>query len=328
MIFRLFQLGLFLLSITISAQENKPNVIIFLVDDLGWADISLRGAPIDTPGIDSIFQEGVTLERFYTTPICSPTRAALMTGRDPLRLGISYSVVMPWMNNGVHPDEHFMPETFKAAGYQTAIVGKWHLGHSQEIFHPNARGFDSFYGHMHTEVGYFPPFANQGGVDFQRNGKTINDKGYETFLLADEATRWIQQRDKSKPFFLYMPFIAPHSPLEAPDDLVAKYANLKDTRELTRSEAIDRTRKLNGFSSSARPIYAAVVDALDQAITQVLNILQSEGIEEETIILFSSDNGGAAYATLSPLLKFFTSDPISKITPAPSIPKPLGNLIG
>lgn len=296
MIFRLFQIGLFLLSITISAEENKPNVIIFLVDDLGWADISLRGAPIDTPGIDSIFQEGVTLERFYATPICSPTRAALMTGRDPLRLGISYSVVMPWMNNGVHPDEHFMPETFKAAGYQTAIVGKWHLGHSQEIFHPNARGFDSFYGHMHTEVGYFPPFANQGGVDFQRNGKTINDKGYETFLLADEATRWIQQRDKSKPFFLYMPFIAPHSPLEAPDDLVAKYATLKDTRELTRSEAIDRTRKLNGFSSSARPIYAAVVDALDQAISQVLNILQSEGIEEETIILFSSDNGGAAYA--------------------------------
>ena len=296
MIFRLFQIGLFLLSITISAEENKPNVIIFLVDDLGWADISLRGAPIDTPGIDSIFQEGVTLERFYATPICSPTRAALMTGRDPLRLGISYSVVMPWMNNGVHPDEHFMPETFKAAGYQTAIVGKWHLGHSQEIFHPNARGFDSFYGHMHTEVGYFPPFANQGGVDFQRNGKTINDKGYETFLLADEATRWIQQRDKSKPFFLYMPFIAPHSPLEAPDDLVAKYATLKDTRELTRSEAIDRTRKLNGFSSSARPIYAAVVDALDQAISQVLNILQLEGIEEETIILFSSDNGGAAYA--------------------------------
>ena len=86
-----------------------------------------------------------------------------MTGRDPLRLGISYSVVMPWMNNGVHPDEHFMPESFKAAGYQTAMVGKWHLGHSQEIFHPNARGFDDFYGHMHTEVGYFPPFANQGG---------------------------------------------------------------------------------------------------------------------------------------------------------------------
>lgn len=278
------------------ADEKRPNVIIFLVDDLGWADISLRGAPIDTPSIDSLFEEGITLDRFYATPICSPTRAALMTGRDPMRLGMSYSVVMPWMNNGVHPDEHFMPESFKSAGYQTAMVGKWHLGHSQEIFHPNARGFDEFYGHMHTEVGYFPPFANQGGIDFQRNGITISDTGYETFLLADEATRWIEARDKEKPFFLYMPFLAPHTPLEAPDNLVKKYADLEDKRELTRSLSIDRTRTLNGFSPSARPMYAAVVDGLDQAIGQVLDVLSAEGIEEETIILFSSDNGGAAYA--------------------------------
>ena len=287
---------LILFSFGVFADEKRPNVIIFLVDDLGWADISLRGAPIDTPSIDSLFEEGVTLDRFYATPICSPTRAALMTGRDPMRLGMSYSVVMPWMNNGVHPDEHFMPESFKTAGYQTAMVGKWHLGHSQEIFHPNARGFDDFYGHMHTEVGYFPPFANQGGIDFQRNGTTISDKGYETFLLADEATRWIEARDKEKPFFLYMPFLAPHTPLEAPDDLVKKYADLEDKRELTRSLSIDRTRTLNGFSPSARPMYAAVVDGLDQAIGQVMDILSAEGIEEETIILFSSDNGGAAYA--------------------------------
>ena len=287
---------LILFSFGVFADEKRPNVIIFLVDDLGWADISLRGAPIDTPSIDSLFEEGVTLDRFYATPICSPTRAALMTGRDPMRLGMSYSVVMPWMNNGVHPDEHFMPESFKTAGYQTAMVGKWHLGHSQEIFHPNARGFDDFYGHMHTEVGYFPPFANQGGIDFQRNGTTISDKGYETFLLADEATRWIEARDKEKPFFLYMPFLAPHTPLEAPDDLVKKYADLEDKRELTRSLSIDRTRTLNGFSPSARPMYAAVVDGLDQAIGQVLDTLSAEGIEEETIILFSSDNGGAAYA--------------------------------
>ena len=287
---------LMLFSFGVFADEKRPNVIIFLVDDLGWADISLRGAPIDTPSIDSLFEEGVTLDRFYATPICSPTRAALMTGRDPMRLGMSYSVVMPWMNNGVHPDEHFMPESFKTAGYQTAMVGKWHLGHSQEIFHPNARGFDDFYGHMHTEVGYFPPFANQGGIDFQRNGTTISDKGYETFLLADEATRWIEARDKEKPFFLYMPFLAPHTPLEAPDDLVKKYADLEDKRELTRSLSIDRTRTLNGFSPSARPMYAAVVDGLDQAIGQVLDTLSAEGIDEETIILFSSDNGGAAYA--------------------------------
>ena len=294
--FKLLLLTVLSFNSFIVAEDKKPNIIIFLVDDLGWADISLRGAPIDTPAIDSLFKEGLSLDRFYGTPICSPTRAALMTGRDPMRLGLAYSVVMPWMNNGVHPDEHFMPESFKAAGYQTAIVGKWHLGHSQETFHPNSRGFENFYGHMHTEVGYFPPFANQGGVDFQRNGKTISDEGYETFLLADEATRWIKERDSDKPFFLYMPFIAPHSPLEAPAELVNKYADLEDTRKLTRSESIDRTRKLNGFSPSARPMYAAVVDGLDQAIAQVLSVLKEEGIDEETIILFSSDNGGAAYA--------------------------------
>ena len=169
----------FLLSFLVLGQEKKPNIIIFLADDLGWADISLRGATFNTPNIDSLFEEGVSLNRFYTTPICSPTRAALMTGRDPLKLGVAYSVIMPWMNNGIHPDEHFMPESFKLNGYQTAIIGKWHLGHSQETFHPNQRGFDHFYGHLHTEVGYYPPFANQGGIDFQKNGVTIDDQGYE-----------------------------------------------------------------------------------------------------------------------------------------------------
>ena len=120
--FKLFFIGLIAFSAIANADDKRPNVIIFLVDDLGWADISLRGAPIDTPAIDSLFLEGLTLDRFYTTPICSPTRAALMTGRDPLRLGISYSVVMPWMNNGVHPDEHFMPESFKAAGDRKSVV--------------------------------------------------------------------------------------------------------------------------------------------------------------------------------------------------------------
>ena len=93
-----------------------------------------------------------------------------------------------------------MPESFRAAGYQTAMVGKWHLGHAQRTYHPNERGFDHFYGHLHTEVGYYPPFANQGGRDFQRNGVSINDNGYETYLLADEASRYIRERDPHKPF--------------------------------------------------------------------------------------------------------------------------------
>ena len=296
MTFKFFLLFISLVSFNVSATETRPNVIIFLVDDLGWADISLRGAPFQTPNIDSIFEEGMTLNRFYTTPICSPTRAALMTGRDPLKLGVAYSVIMPWMNNGIHTDEHFMPESFKLNGYETSMIGKWHLGHSQENFHPNQRGFDHFYGHLHTEVGYFPPFSNQGGIDFQKNGVTINDDGYETFLLAKEASQWIKSRDTQKPFFMYVPFLAPHTPLEAPDNLVKKYKDLEDTRKPTRSMAADRTRDLQStIAPSARPLYAAVVDALDQAIGQILLTIEEEGIEEDTIILFSSDNGGATY---------------------------------
>ena len=294
--FRYLILLIALFSFNSFADIKKPNVIIILVDDLGWADISLRGAPFKTPNIDSLFKEGVSLNRFYTTPICSPTRAALMTGRDPLKLGVAYSVIMPWMNNGIHPDEHFMPESFQMNGYQTAMFGKWHLGHSQEIFHPNQRGFNHFYGHLHTEVGYFPPFSNQGGIDFQKNGVTINDQGYSTFLLAREASNWINSRDKEKPFFMYVPFLAPHTPLEAPDNLIEKYKTLKDTRKPTRNIAADRTREVSKtLSESARPLYAAVVDALDQAIGEILFTIAEAGIEEETIILFSSDNGGATY---------------------------------
>ena len=285
---------------SLAETGRQPNVIIFLADDLGWADVGYHGEEvIETPSIDRLAAEGVQLDRFYSTPICSPTRAALMTGRDPMRLGVAYGVIMPWMTNGVHPSEHFMPESFKAAGYQTAMVGKWHLGHAQETYTPRARGFDHFYGHLHTEVGYFPPFNNQGGIDFQRNGETITDEGYETFLLGREAARYVRERDASKPFFLYVPFIAPHTPLEAPDDLLEKYADMDDDRKPARSQQTDDSRRIARLTlqPSARPVYAAVVDAMDQSIGMVLDALDQEGIADDTIVLFFSDNGGAAYAT-------------------------------
>lgn len=278
---------------------ERPNIVIMVADDLGWADVGFHGGDIDTPSLDRLAAEGVELSRFYTTPICSPTRAALMTGRDPMRLGVAYAVIWPWSNAGIHPDEHFMPQSFRAAGYQTAMVGKWHLGHSLQAYHPNNRGFDHFYGHLHTEVGYFPPFANQGGKDFQQNGVSIEREGYETFILADEVSRYIRDRDKDRPFFVYMPFIAPHTPLDAPEDLKNKYADIEDRREPARSRNTDESRTISRLSGqpSARPMYAAVVDAMDQAIGQVLDTLDEQGIADNTIVLFFSDNGGAAYAT-------------------------------
>jgi arylsulfatase A-like enzyme len=179
------------------------------------------------------------------------------------------------------------------------MVGKWHLGHAQETYHPNRRGFEHFYGHLHTEVGYFPPFANQGGRDFQRNGETIADEGYETFLLGKEGARWIRDRDENRPFLLYMPFIAPHTPLEAPDDLIAKYEDMDDDRKPARSPQTDDSRRISrliGQEGNVRATYAAVVDAMDQAIGMVLEALDDEGVTDDTIVLFFSDNGGAAYA--------------------------------
>ncbi|MGI9288789.1 MAG: arylsulfatase B [Pseudomonadales bacterium] len=278
----------------VHAASTKPNIVVLVADDLGWADVGYRGSPIETPNLDRLASEGVELSRFYTTPSCSPTRAALMTGRNAFRLGIAYATIMPWSNNGVHPEERFMPQAFKEAGYQTAMFGKWHLGHAQETYHPNQRGFDHFYGHLHTEVGFYPPFSNQGGKDFQRNGVSIDDQDYETFMLVDEASRWLQDREKSKPFFIYMPFLAPHTPLDAPQEFKDKYRDMKDTRGPSRSPAdrISAMSKKAGHAKSQRQIYAAVVDAMDHAIGNLMDTLKKEGVVDNTIVLFFSDNGG------------------------------------
>lgn len=255
--------------------SDKPNVIIILADDLGWGDVGYHGSDIETPNIDRLAKEGTRLERFYATPFCSPTRAALMTGRDPMKLGMAYSVMMPWENGGVSLDEHFMSESFKSAGYQTAMVGKWHLGHTIQQHVPNSRGFDHFYGHMNTQVSYYDHKIN-GGHDLQENGKPVNRDGeYATDIHGREAARYISElRNKEKPFFLYVPFLAPHSPIEAPEELKDKYPRRFD---------------LPGSTSKT---YAAMVDSMDQAIGQILTALDNEGLTDNTLVLFFSDNGG------------------------------------
>ncbi|MEC7176218.1 MAG: sulfatase-like hydrolase/transferase [Pseudomonadota bacterium] len=262
-------------NLTDAIADERPNIVIILADDLGWADVGYHGSDIETPNIDRIAKEGVKLNRFYATPFCSPTRAALMTGRDPLKLGVAYSVLMPWENGGVSLDEHFLPQSFQSAGYNTAMVGKWHLGHTIEQHTPNARGFDHFYGHMHTQVSYFDhQVAN--GHDFQENGKPVDHNGeYATDVHGEQAARFITDlRDKSKPFMLYIPFLAPHSPMEAPEELKDKYPFRLD------------------LPGSTRKTYAAMVDSMDQAIGKVLTALDEEGVADNTIVFFFSDNGG------------------------------------
>ncbi len=248
------------------------NVVILLADDLGWADVGFHDSEILTPNIDRLSREGTRLERFYSCPVCSPTRASLMTGRSPMRYGVMYTVIRPFESYGVPLEEHFMPQTFKAAGYQTAITGKWHLGHAKLQYQPRARGFDHSYGHMNGAIDYYTHMRD-GGLDWNRDGKSLREEGYSTDLIGAEAVRLIKARDRARPLFLYVPFNAPHAPLEAPKALLDKYNGLRDK------------------DPKRRP-YAAMVDALDTAIGKVLATIDDEGMRDNTLVLFFSDNGG------------------------------------
>lgn len=246
---------------------DQPNIVIFISDDMGWNDVGYHGSEIQTPNIDSLAADGVRLDRFYVHPICSPTRTALMTSRSPVRFGI----VGPLSGDrGVNVEEHFFPQSFQASGYQTALVGKWHLGPGTGDFSPTNRGFDSFYGHRGGMIDYY---THVGGrkLDWWRNDELIEEEGYSTNLIGSEAVRVIENRDPAKPLFLLVPFNAPHGPLQAPDELVEKYQSL-----------------------GRRAVYAASVEAMDQEIGNILKAIDVAEITENTLVMFFCDNGAKA----------------------------------
>lgn len=249
----------------------RPNVVVFLADDLGWKDVGYQGSEGQTPNIDRLCREGVRFDRMYSFPLCSPTRSSILTGRNPVRFGLGYTVVRPWSTYGLPTNETTMADVFRAGGYQTAAVGKWHLGHTNVAHLPRSRGFDHFYGHLNGAIDYFK-HERDGGLDWQRNGVSVREEGYSTDLLAAGAERWIAERDRQKPFFLYMPWNAPHGPLQAPPDLLAKYASVKDPK---------------------RQAYLAMVEAMDRGVGRVIRRLEEEKLASNTLVLFLSDNGGA-----------------------------------
>jgi len=254
-----------------SYQGPPPNIVLFLADDLGWSDLGYRGGEMKTPRLDDLAKKGVVLDRFYVFPSCSPTRAAILTGRSPMRLGMLYGPLRPWLTTGVPPEERLLPEDLKEADYETAIVGKWHLGHASRSLWPQARGFDHFYGCLTGMIDYYQ-HTGRGGLDWQRDGTSLHEKGYSTDLFAKEAVRIIEDHDPGKPLFLYLPFNAPHAPLEAPAALEAKYRGIKDPR---------------------RRRYCAMVDSMDQAVGKVLDALDRKGMTKDTLVLFVSDNGAS-----------------------------------
>ncbi|WP_169977579.1 arylsulfatase B [Tautonia rosea] len=270
---RRFVLGLAaILSIATDAWcAEQPNIIVIMADDLGNADLGYRGSEIKTPNLDRLATTGARCESFYGMPVCTPARAALMTGRYPIRHGLQTLVIFPSHGYGLPTDERTLPEALKDAGYQTYMVGKWHLGHADRKYWPQNRGFDHFYGNLVGEVDYFA--KERGGlVDWQRNGQFFREDGYFTTLIGAEAVKLIEAQDPKTPFFLYFASLAPHSPYQAPQEDIDRYASIQDEK---------------------RRVYAAMITALDDQIGRIVSALDAKGLRENTIIVFASDNGGA-----------------------------------
>jgi arylsulfatase A-like enzyme len=248
----------------------RPNIVYIVADELGWKDVGFHGSDIQTPNLDRLAAGGARLDQFYAQPMCTPSRAALMTGRYPHRYGLQTLVIPSAGTYGLPTEEWILPQALKSAGYSTAIVGKWHLGHADRKYWPRQRGFDTQYGPLLGEIDYFTHSAH-GTRDWFREEQPVREEGYVTRLLGDEAVRQIQRVDLSKPFFLYLAFTAPHSPYQAPKEALERYAKIADP---------------------ARRAYAAMITAMDDEIGRVVRALEARKIRERTLVVFQSDNGG------------------------------------
>lgn len=251
------------------AAEPKPDIVVIIADDLGTYDVSWRGSDIKTPSLDALAKSGATLEQFYVQPVCTPTRASLMTGRYPMRYGLQVGVIRPWANYGLPLEERILPQVLQEAGYTTAICGKWHLGSFEPAYLPHARGFAHAYGHLFGAIDYFT-HVRDGKADWYRDDVPLKEEGYSTHLIAKEAVRLIRAQRKDQPLFLYVPFNAVHAPHQVPEKYKAPYQNLPEPRQT----------------------YAGMLAAMDEAIGQILSALDETSRRQNALIFFSSDNGG------------------------------------
>ncbi|HMP97763.1 MAG TPA: arylsulfatase, partial [Kiritimatiellia bacterium] len=255
--------------------DAKPNIVHIVADDLGWKDVGFNGCEdIKTPNIDSLAAGGAKLSQYYVQNICTPSRAALMTGRYPFRYGLQTIVIPGPASYGLNTDEVLLSQVLKEAGYDTAIIGKWHLGHADKKYWPKQRGFDYQYGAMIGELDYFT-HSDAGVRDWFRDNELVVEEGYTTQLIGADAVKYIESRDGETPFYLYLTFNAPHTPYQAPEEYIEKYASIKDPTRRT---------------------YAAMVDCLDENIGKVVAALDRKGLRDNTLILFHSDNGGTRSA--------------------------------
>ncbi len=264
---------LFLFGCTSEKKENstKPNFVIIVADDAGWNDVGYHGSEISTPNIDKLSEDGVELNNFYTYPTCSPTRASLITGRYASRYGIGAPIAEK-SKQMLPTDVITLPKLLQRNGYATAITGKWHLGLTPKSA-PLNYGFDYSYGFLHGQIDQYTHKYKTGEISWHRNDIFIDEEGHATDLITQEAINYITNiRDKEKPFFIYVPYSVPHYPLQEEEKWIKPYKGI--------------------IEEESRQVFAASITHMDYAIGQLVKTIDNEGIRDNTIIIFFSDNGG------------------------------------
>ncbi|WP_246457641.1 sulfatase-like hydrolase/transferase [Winogradskyella echinorum] len=247
-----------------------PNILVIIADDAGWNDVGYNGSEINTPNIDELATNGVQLDRFYVNPTCSPSRVSLLTGMPASRIGVVAPI--SGRSNKTLPDSiTTLPQALKIANYENAIFGKWHLGLDIDNG-PNAFGFDYSYGFLHGQIDQYTHKYKNGDDSWYRNDEMIEEEGHVTDLIENEAIEWIaNKRDKSKPFFVQLAYSAPHFPLQEEDKWKEPY--------------------LNKIENNSRRDFAAAMAHMDYSIGRIIQSLKDQKIDDNTLIIFLSDNG-------------------------------------
>lgn len=277
---RILVVALLFFSVAFLAKAAKPNIVMILVDDLGYSDLSsFGGKDIRTPAIDKLMKSGLRFDQFYSNcTVCTPTRASLLTGRYPDMVGAP-GVIRQWGNNSwgyFNPTGPTLPELMRKAGYHTGMVGKWHLGFESPNI-PNDRGFDFFHGFLADMMDDYWTHL-RGGVNWmRRNKEEVKPKGHATEVFTRWAIDYVKEQaaNKDKPFFLYLAYNAPHFPIQPPKDWLEKVQK--------REPQLDKKRATN----------VAFVEHMDHEIGKFLDAIDALGIAKDTLIVFSSDNGGS-----------------------------------
>ena len=283
------------LGIPASAQrppgnQGRPNVVLIITDDVGYGDIGSYGAPdIKTPNIDRLAKDGVRLTDFYAAPLCTPTRAALISGRYQQRVGLERArgSVGPALEQGLPATGHSLPRLLKNNGYRTALIGKWHLGYKPE-FGPNAHGFDYFFGFLSGFIDFYTHTrGGDGQSDLFENTTPVQEQGYMTDLITTRAIRFIEQQ-AAEPFFLEVAYNAAHWPFQPPDH----YSKAPNNGAFqSPADATPATRK----------DYAAMLERADAGVGQIVQKLDALGLTRNTLVIFTNDNGGEWLSRNAPL---------------------------